>query len=221
VKKAYDTGALSLEDTQGRDICRMVRKGRIHMHLLGKDAHTSEGKGLLERMARAQLSRILSVLRTYPPLADIRVERFGAECGVRETVRIAGERQVTAEEYLSGRVEEDSVSYAFYPIDLHEPTGIKQIFLEDGVIPCVPYGALIPKGSRHFLAAGRCLSSDRDANSALRVQAVCMSTGQVAGVAAALCAEGAIWPVSVERSRLKKALLDLGAIVPEETKAER
>jgi len=64
------------------------------------------------------------------------------------------------------------------------------------VVPTVPRSALIPKGSRNLLVAGRCVSSDRLANSALRVQASCMGMGQAAGANAALAAEVAVALVS-------------------------
>ena len=212
---AYADGRLSMEDSQGRDIGRMIRRKRIHMHIPAPDAETSEGKGALEIKARKTLARIVACLSEFPGLEQIRVIRFGSECGVRETVRIVGEHEITAEEYLSGEVREDSVCHAFYPIDLHQPLGIKQVFLSEDVVPCVPFGALIPKGSLHFLVAGRCLSSDADANSALRVQATCMATGQVAGVAAMLCARGKCAPQDLSLSLLKTHLRALGAIVPE------
>ena len=44
---------------------------------------------------------------------------------------------------------------------------------------------IVPKGSRNILVAGRSVSSDRLANSGLRVQAPCMAMGQAAGAAAA------------------------------------
>ena len=78
----------------------------------------------------------------------------------------------------------------------------------------MPLGALIPKNSRGFLAAGRILSSDRLANSALRVQAVCMATGQAAGGAAALAARSGVEPRDIPFSELRALLEANGAIVP-------
>jgi len=82
------------------------------------------------------------------------------------------------------------------------------------VVPTVPRGALLPAGSRNFLVAGRCLSSDRLANSALRVQATCMATGQAAGALAALAARGGIDPEAVALDDLAALLRQHGAIVP-------
>ena len=86
-----------------------------------------------------------------------------------------------------GRVFADSLSHSFYPIDLHrEGKSIYQEFLKPGVVASVPLRALIPRQSKNFLVAGRCVSSDRLANSALRVQASCMGMGQAAAAAAVL-----------------------------------
>ena len=214
LRECYRNGTLFPEDSQGRDLCGQVRKKRIQMHIPATDAHTSEGKTALELNARRTLSRILDCLSGFPGLEGIRVARFGQECGVRETVRIVGEQDVTAEEYLSGVIREDSVCHAFYPIDLHHGTGIRQVFVARGRVPCVPYGALVPKGANHLLAAGRCLSSDPEANSALRVQATCMATGQVAGVAAAICVKEGYNVNRIPMERLKDGLRRIGAIVP-------
>ena len=64
--------------------------------------------------------------------------------------------------------------------------GVKPKHLSDGKVATIPFRSLIPKGSTNLLVAGRCVSSDRLANSALRVQASCMAMGQVAGCAAVL-----------------------------------
>ena len=218
IEQCYRDGRLTLEDSQGQDMYRRVKKQRIHTHIAAPDAHTSQGRTALELSARQTLSRILKCLSEFEGLENIRVARFGQECGVRETVRIVGEHQMTAEEYLQAEVRNDSVCYAFYPIDLHRETDIKQIFIEEGKVPSVYYGSLVPKGAKRMLVAGRCLSSDRDANSALRVQATCMAMGQVAGVAAASCAKYGLNVYDMPISVIKSGLIKIGAIVPENKK---
>ena len=78
----------------------------------------------------------------------------------------------------------------------------------------MPRGALLPIGSRNFLVAGRCLSSDRLANSALRVQATCMATGQAAGAMAALSAATGVDPEFLDLADIRAMLRQCGAIVP-------
>jgi hypothetical protein len=137
------------------------------------------------------------------------------ETGFRESFRIIGDTVITVQDYTSGRHFEDAVSYAFYPVDLHTRTGVKPKPLKRGIVPTVPLSSLIPKGSKNIIVAGRCISSDRLANSALRVQAACMGMGQAAGATAALAAESNTTPLKVPLSKIHGLLREHNAIVPE------
>ena len=137
------------------------------------------------------------------------------EVGVRETWRVEGEYVMTGEDYVSGRRFEDSIAFAFYPIDIHSADGgVSPKHLTEGTVATVPLRALIAKGPRNVLIAGRCISSDREANSALRVQATCMATGQAAGAAAALAALHGVTPDHLDLAELKKLLRTHRAIAP-------
>ena len=136
------------------------------------------------------------------------------ETGFRESYRILGETLITVKDYTSGRHFEDAISYAFYPVDLHTRTGVRPKPLKRGTIPTVPLRALIPKGSENIIVAGRCVSSDRLANSGLRVQAACMGMGQAAGATAALAAQSTSTPLQVPLSKIHELLQKHDAIVP-------
>jgi hypothetical protein len=136
------------------------------------------------------------------------------ETASRETFRIVGESTVTVNDYTSGRIFDDALSYSFYPIDLHDEHGVKPKPLAHGKVPTIPRGALIPKGSRNILVAGRCLSSDRLANSAARVQASCMGMGQAAAVTAALAAKNNTTPANVPLEDIRQNLKAHQAVVP-------
>jgi len=159
--------------------------------------------------------RMFRFLKTVPGLEKIKLEGMSAEVGIRETFRVNGEYLITKRDYIEGRRWDDSVCNAFYPIDLHnQNTGVHPAPLAQGVVATVPLRALIPKDSTNLLVAGRCISSDRMANSALRVQATCMATGQAAGAAAALAAKHGVTPGKVSIAELKALLVAHGAIVP-------
>ena len=96
IDECYKNGRLTKEDFQGHDVYTRLRKKRIHMHVDATDAHTSEGKTLLEIRARKNLCKILTCLSEFKGLENIRVARCGHECGVRETVRVVGEKEITA-----------------------------------------------------------------------------------------------------------------------------
>ncbi len=159
---------------------------------------------------------VLERLRTQRARGDqaARLVQLQPEAAFRESYRILGEAVITHEDYVTGRAFDDAVCYAFYPVDLHTRQGVRPQPLKEGIVPTVPLRALIPKGSRNLLVAGRSVSSDRLANSGLRVQAACMAMGQAAGAAAALAAGGNISPQEVPFADLKAVLQQHGAIVP-------
>ncbi|MBR5868540.1 MAG: FAD-dependent oxidoreductase, partial [Clostridia bacterium] len=187
-----------------------------HVHLPGVTGETSEGRTALSLSARRTVLRLLRFFRTQPGLENIRLVSLCPECGIRESVRIVGKTTVTTEDYVSGRRSEEDICHSFYPVDIHTAakSGLDQVFLADGVVPVIPRGALIPAGSKNFLVAGRCISSDRGANSALRVQATCMATGQAAGAIAVLAVREGLDVADVPMEKIHVLLQKHGAIIP-------
>ncbi|MEX1049707.1 MAG: FAD-dependent oxidoreductase [Akkermansiaceae bacterium] len=143
-----------------------------------------------------------------------RLMHLQPETGFRESYRIQGETLITVNDYRSGRFFEDAICYAFYPVDLHTKSGVKPEPLKRGTVPTIPLRALIPKGSRNIMVAGRCVSSDRLANSGLRVQAPCMGMGQAAGAAATLAAKAGSTPLEIPLKEIYDLLRSHGAIIP-------
>ncbi len=185
-------------------------------HISGMNAGSSEGKTKMEMEGRKAVLRLYRFMKKQKGLEKIRFHMTSSECGVRESRTVIGKNTVTAEDYLAGKRYPDSICYAFYQIDCHNvKEGLTVFQLEKNVVPCVPLSALIPADSHGFLAAGRILSSDRLANSALRVQAVCMATGQAAGGAAALAVKYGKEPDEVPFAELCQLLRENGAVVPQ------
>ena len=195
-------------------LINFLKSNKFDVHIPCEGAETSRGRTKLEHDALELMMKLYAFCRSIHGLEKLKVDYYCEETGVRETVRIAGENTLTAEDYISGRHFDDSVCYAFYPIDLHVMNGIKKKFFADNKIGEIPYGALIPKGAKRILCAGRCISADTDANSAIRVQAPCMATGQAAGCAAAISALENITVKEVPFSLLCRSLQEIGAIVP-------
>ena len=183
---------------------------------------TSQGRTELAMSGRASLLRLLRFFRRQKGLEHFTVRTLAPECGVRETVRIIGKETVTAQDYLAGRRYGDDICYTFYPIDLHTSTGggLAKTYLEEGIVPSIPLRALIPAGSENLLAAGRCVSSDQEANSAIRVQSTCMAEGQAAGALAALAVRSGVPISQVPYTALCETLRRNGAIVPDDEHTE-
>ena len=186
-----------------------------YVYVYGADSSTAERHTKANMEGRAELLKLIRTLRTYPGCEQLKIVSTQTETAVRETYRIDGLYQITKDDYVSGKVFEDSLSYSFYPVDLHRNgKSIYQEFLKEGVVATIPLRALIPKNSQNFLVAGRCLSSDRLANSGLRVQASCMGMGQSAASAAVLAIKHNVTPAEVPIPELKNLLKEHGGIVP-------
>ena len=203
-----------VSNPRGRFIHFLRNGGENAQHVFEADASTSDRHTKTNIAGRQSLLRILRFVRSLPGCENACVLKAQPETAVRETYRIVGEVQITHRDYTSGRIFDDAISYSFYPIDLHDHDGVKPKPLSEGIIATVPLRALIPKESRNLLVAGRSVSSDRLANSALRVQASCMAMGQAAGAAAALSAHLETTPGQVSVTALHELLMQHGAIVP-------
>lgn len=215
-KKALEQGVLLKTDAYNGIMALLAAKsGLATQHVLHADSSTSILHTKANLNGRASLLRVIRFVRTLPGCENTRIKKMQPETAVRETYRIEGLYQVTVDDYVDGRIFPDSLSYSFYPIDLHVEYGVEPKHLSEGKVATIPLRALIPKRSTDFLVAGRCICSDRLANSALRVQASCMGMGQVAGAVAALACQKRCTPADVPIARLKDILREHGAIIPE------
>lgn len=186
-----------------------------YVYVNGADSTTAETHTLANQDGRQTLLSLIRNLRELPGCENIRITGMKTETAVRETYRIDGLYKITHEDYVSGKVFDDSLSYSFYPVDLHRNgKSIYQEFLKPEIVASVPLRALIPKSSRNFLVAGRCVSSDRLANSGLRVQASCMGMGQAAAATAVLAHKNGTTPSNVPIDDIKNLLKVHGAIIP-------
>lgn len=194
-------------------------RGENSIHVPGVEASTSAAKTASELAGRQTMLRIYTFLRQLPGLETVYIDRWAIETGVRETFTIDGLSRITAEDYTSGRLWPDALSYSFYPIDVHshDGDGIEIRPLTYGTVPTIPRSAMIPRGSVGLMVAGRSVSGDQDANSAYRVQASCMAMGQAAGATSALAAKSGVSPADVPLEEVRATLRAHGAIVPDDT----
>ncbi|MDO4574141.1 MAG: FAD-dependent oxidoreductase [Planctomycetia bacterium] len=198
-----------------RDLWSYLSGSSAMNYVYGADNSTAEKRTETNLRGRAAALRMLRFTRSLPGGEKAKITRMSPEVGVRETWRVVGDYVLTHEDYVSGKVWEDSLCFAFYPVDLHvNATGVRPAHLREGVVPTVPLRALLPAGVEDILVAGRCLSSDRLANSGLRVQGACMATGQAAAAAAVVSVRTRTTPRKVDLSAVKALLREHGGIVP-------
>jgi hypothetical protein len=174
-----------------------------------------------EWLARRQMRQIASFLQRYVPgFATAYVAQSGVNIGVRETRRIIGEYQLTADDVLSARKFDDAVARGSYPVDIHNPEGKGTILkrLPPGEAYDIPLRCLQPQGVDNLLVAGRCLSGTHEAHSSYRVMPISMATGQAAGVCAALASQTRQHPKAIAPTAVQRELKQQGANLREATR---
>lgn len=207
-------GTLDKYEFRNNVVGLLKSQGDNISHVMGADSTTSESHTLANIKGRASLLNTVRFLRTLPNLEKLKIIDVQNETAVRETYRIDGHYQISHEDYVTGKVFDDAVAYSYYPIDLHDEKGIIPKHLNEGVVPTIPLRALVPKNSKNLIVAGRCISSDRLANSALRVQASSMGMGQAAAAAAVLAHTHGTTPLKVPFAELRSLIESHGGIVP-------
>ncbi len=192
-------------------------------HVWAAQASSSAGRSAVELEARRAALRAQRFFRKQPGLENFRLDWIGSEVGIRETVTIKGKKTMTVQEYEAGKLHDDALCYSFYPIDEHrnDGQGINLRPLRRNLLPSIPRGAMLPAGSRFLIVAGRCIASDREANSAIRVQCPCMAMGQAAGAMAALSAKTGIDPEELPLQDIYALLHEHGALVPGDVKINK
>jgi glycine/D-amino acid oxidase-like deaminating enzyme len=218
-EKAIVDGELKTTDISWRDNGPeefLRRYGRNANHIRAHGAETSEGKSAAEVEARQAVLRMYRFFRKQPGLKNFRIDTLCSEAGIRETVTIKGKKTVCVKEYEAGEVYDDALCYAFYPVDEHlnDGRGVNWRPLKRNVLPTIPRAALLPAGSQFLIVAGRTVSSDREANSGLRVECPCMAMGQAAGAMAALSAKTGLDPEKLPLKDIRALLRKHGAVVP-------
>lgn len=144
--------------------------------------------------------------------------------GVRESRRITGEYQMTADDYFNRRHFDDEIGSFAYPVDIHAGVSDaeKQAAVEQNIRKCayepgenygIPYRALLPRNTTNLLVAGRCISTDRAMQSSVRVVPGCMITGEGAGTAAALALKNNCTLRLLDRKTLQDQLKKQGAFI--------
>lgn len=182
------------------------------------DNSTPEARAATNRRGIEARDRVLAFIHRQKGLENVRLIASASEVGVRETYRVVGEKTITEKDYLEGLVPDDALSWSYWMMDEHNAgtSGARLVFHQPERVGTVPLGAMLPKGVGHMLVAGRAVSSDHGANSALRVQASCMGMGQAAGVTAALAARRHCDPRDVPLDMIKKQLTGIGHLVPQQ-----
>lgn len=135
--------------------------------------------------------------------------------GVRESREIATDYVLTAGDLFGKRKHGDMFCQSNYPIDVHG-RALSNTYLtepaDDGK-PWydIPLRCLYVKGFDNLLVAGRCIGADFAAQASVRVQQSARSSGEAAGIAAALALGQGISPRELPGDAVRSRMMAHGA----------
>ncbi len=235
VRKAAEAGdypcALNLETKLPNPIFDIqtswMRRGMVKLLVdMAYGIDITDGDELTKAEADMRMNQapgIFQFMRKYVPGFESCYLLYTAPLiGTRESRRLNGLYRINKEDVLNNRRFQDSVARCGRAMNVHssggggqtsERGGQQWIEAESPEGFDVPYRALMPVTVENLLASGRCISVDRDALGSVRGEPVCMATGEAAGVAAALAAQGGRAVQDVPVAELQKLLLKRNVIL--------
>jgi hypothetical protein len=172
-----------------------------------------------EEAVREQVYEMFKFLRNYAPGCEkATLLSTAAHIGVRESRMIDGEYVLTKEDLLANRKFEDGIAACNYDIDIHNPegSGTSHYFFPDWQYYTIPYRSLVPKNSDNLLVAGRCISSDHDAQASYRVMPFVAALGHAAGVAAAVAIQNGTTVKDADVAEIQSTLRAQNAFIESE-----
>ena len=176
----------------------------VNMTRIESDPTDRDAYSAAERKLRTDMFKYIELLREkFPEFKDCEIVASGVNAGVRETRQIKGVVTLTAEDFISGKLPKCPVAHCAHPMDIHSAKDSAQtlIYLTENAY--VPFESMVSYSVKNLIAAGRCVSSEKEPYASLRVQATLMSIGEAAGVAASLCRESAKEVYSLDLDELE------------------
>lgn len=205
--------------------------------VFGADLLQADDLTRAEMDGRAQVRRIVDLLREACPQHPVGLAAIPARIGIRETCHAGCLHTLSESEVLEGTPFPDAIANGSYRVDIHpQGGGIVFRYLDgresrqdeqqrwhegrwrepravDPTFYQIPWRSLVPRDLDNVAVAGRCLDADHGAYGAVRVMMVCNQLGEAAGTAAALALRGGTTMAAVDPAALRATLADHGQIV--------
>lgn len=172
----------------------------------------------------------LEFFRKYVPgYEEIEQLATAPVMGVRDSRRIAGEFELTLEDFKSRRQFPDQVAVYNRPSDVHPVNTTREEYerfmkhfhhenrLGEGECLGIPYSILVPKGWVNLWVAGRCHSSDTLVHGSIRAQSAAYMMGQAAATAAVQSIRTGEPACNLDTEMLVTTLRHAGAYLPQQT----
>jgi hypothetical protein len=153
-----------------------------------------------ERTLRKQVLVMADLLRKHVPGFERSYLHYTApQLGIRRSRTIVCAYDIRNEDIVEGRSFPDEIGrFGWHDMAEYQP--------RNGGSYGVPYRALLPRGVEHLLVAGRCITSQFEAQNSTRIIGCCWVQAEGAGTAAALAARDKVTPGEVDVGQLQTVL---------------
>ncbi|MGN0802640.1 MAG: FAD-dependent oxidoreductase [Candidatus Faecivicinus sp.] len=143
------------------------------------------------------------------------VAEIAAMVGVRESREIVTEHVLTEEELYLKRKHPDMFCQSNYPIDVHGRV-LSNAYLGEAADDGrpwyeIPFRCLLVKGFENLMTAGRCIGASFAAQASVRVQQSARSSGEAAGIGAAMALQRGVLPRQIDGAEVRARMIALGA----------
>ena len=188
------------------------RTGEVRLTTCGwpSDSMTGDLSGLdvdtltmIEVESRKAYKEMVDFFRAnVPGCQDMIMLETSSQLGVRETRRGTGDHVLTQQEVGEGARFDDCICRSGRPDRYCE----------------IPYRSIYSKDVDNLWVAGRCISTDHDAQGTIRIIPACVVTGEAAGTAAAMAVKkGAASARELDAGELVDQLLKQGLALRDQT----
>jgi hypothetical protein len=181
-------------------------------HLDGLNSLDGSDLTKAELIGRYQVGRITGFLkRRMPGFESCELAAIASHIGVRESVRLDGDFELTEADVMNSTAFDDSIALGCGPLDVHEEGGKLRLIMPGRPFE-IPVRTMTSSLVRNLVVTGRAISATREANGAIRHQATAMALGQAAGHLAshAVALQGDVR--SVPARSLQESLAAVGAL---------
>ena len=209
-----DAGFGQGEATKNRSVvARLPHSGDMVVFLASEDCDPRDSVSMAaaERNARRQATNYLKAIRSIPGCKNAFLALSGPEFGTRESRHLNCRHQLTWREVETRTTFDDCIALGAWGSEWHDRRTFQSSFdfPPDHMSYHIPFGCLHSSDTANLFCAGRLADGDRMAGAAIRVMGTALATGQAAGTAAALEAQGR-WTIPELQSRLidQNAVLD-------------
>lgn len=179
------------------------------------DATDPEQMTRIQIRGKEAIARQMAFYKKYlKGFENAYVSDIAAMVGIRESRNIVCDHVLSATELLAKAKFDDAIAQSNYPVDIHgKQLNCKMVPpVDDKPFYEIPYRSLVVKGISNLMVAGRCLGAEFLAQSSLRVQLSVRSSGEAAGIGAAMALRNGISVHGVNGCDVREEMISRGAV---------